>query len=409
MKLLPDDPRLTGYVLGELDEADARLVERAAASDPAIRLTLQELERTCGFLGDVLGPMGEAKLRPRQRRAVLKASTEEDRQLQAEQPKERRSRAGWMMAGAAAAVMVAAAMLGRGGRSGEGTVDAVALLPAPGPGAGTIQVATAGQVQQGTPQAPQGSEGIVSGPAFLQRTRSLSEAPLPSLTQLPVTADLGGFATDSSLRLPVVTGTGSAVWVRRWIRERGELPPRDAVRVEELVNSLTIPTRPLGDGLECGVGSMRCPWNAERMLVAVALRSRDEDSVGLTVRSLSDEPRRVVGSYGMRSDAKLPTTLPAGRSQLVLLEFSGGSDLGSIELQDGRGHQFVLRVADQEAPQEDLLRVATMAAFGLWLRHEEVSSEDLQKLLEVSRQEDPIWMDACRLIETALGLSAEQR
>ena len=61
MKITPDDPRLTDYVLGELSAEDAVAVDRAAAADPAIRLSLNELERTMSWLGETLALQAEMK------------------------------------------------------------------------------------------------------------------------------------------------------------------------------------------------------------------------------------------------------------------------------------------------------------------------------------------------------------
>ncbi|WP_353566797.1 VWA domain-containing protein [Haloferula sargassicola] len=397
MKLLPDDPRLTAYALGELDDDESRRVERAVAADPALRISLDEIERTCGFMSDVFGAAGEARLRPSQRRAVLKASEPEPavvRKSPAWKP--------WLVAlGAAAAVVLAAVMLGQlgAGRKSPGTMlEAVALLPAPGPSSGSTRVASGGEETT----APSGSGGA-PGDRFRELAKKISQAPLPVRSALPATTDLAGFSAGSELRLPVVTGTGSAVWVRRWIEERGMLPPRDAVRVEEMINSQTLPMKPLGDQLEAGVASMPCPWAPDRWLVGISLRAPEREVQGLVLRSLSERPRRVVGSYVTRSDAALPTTLPAGRSQLVLMEFSGEGALGTVELSDAAGHAFSLEIPE-EKPDPAMLRAATQAAFGLWLRDEEVSADDLKKLLERTRDDDPIWMAQWRVIERALTL-----
>ena len=42
MKLNPDDPRLSSYLLGELAPGEAAEVERALAADPALRVAVDQ-------------------------------------------------------------------------------------------------------------------------------------------------------------------------------------------------------------------------------------------------------------------------------------------------------------------------------------------------------------------------------
>jgi Ca-activated chloride channel homolog len=52
--ITPDDPRLTAYVLGELDDADRAAVEAALAADPACRQAVEELRQTSAVLFEAL-------------------------------------------------------------------------------------------------------------------------------------------------------------------------------------------------------------------------------------------------------------------------------------------------------------------------------------------------------------------
>ena len=73
MKLDPEDPQLSAYLLGELSAEDASAVERAAAADPALGLALRELESTHRLLANTLAP-GSATLLPRQRETIRRAA-----------------------------------------------------------------------------------------------------------------------------------------------------------------------------------------------------------------------------------------------------------------------------------------------------------------------------------------------
>lgn len=53
-KLLPEDPKLTAYALGELDAADHAEVEAAVRADPALQAAVAEIQALCGQLSTVL-------------------------------------------------------------------------------------------------------------------------------------------------------------------------------------------------------------------------------------------------------------------------------------------------------------------------------------------------------------------
>jgi secreted protein with Ig-like and vWFA domain/anti-sigma-K factor RskA len=52
--ITPDDPRLTAYVLGELDDADRAAVDAALAADPECRQAVEELRQTTAVLFEAL-------------------------------------------------------------------------------------------------------------------------------------------------------------------------------------------------------------------------------------------------------------------------------------------------------------------------------------------------------------------
>ena len=60
-KLLPDDPRLTAYALGELNLAECAVVEAALRADPALRVVVEEIRATArqieaALAGEVVAP-----------------------------------------------------------------------------------------------------------------------------------------------------------------------------------------------------------------------------------------------------------------------------------------------------------------------------------------------------------------
>src|SRR6478752_7586471 len=75
MKLHPEDPRLTAYVLGELGAEESAAVENAAAADPAIEAEIRQIRAIRQFLSDRLAPPDSALL-PGQRDAILQTARE---------------------------------------------------------------------------------------------------------------------------------------------------------------------------------------------------------------------------------------------------------------------------------------------------------------------------------------------
>ena len=74
--------------------------------------------------------------------------------------------------------------------------------------------------------------------------------------------------------VPVMAGRTSFVWVERYLRERGQLPPKDAVRLEELVNYPDY-----NENAEAQVGGVAltselvpCPWNEDCLLLGLLLQ-----------------------------------------------------------------------------------------------------------------------------------------
>jgi hypothetical protein len=53
-RILPDDPRLTAYALGELDSPEREAVEAALQAQPALRATVEELRATAARIEDAL-------------------------------------------------------------------------------------------------------------------------------------------------------------------------------------------------------------------------------------------------------------------------------------------------------------------------------------------------------------------
>jgi hypothetical protein len=234
---------------------------------------------------------------------------------------------------------------------------------------------------------------------------------MPDVEHLPLTGDLANFGRSPETRLPVVVGRSSLGWVSRWILEKRELPPKNAVRVEELINSASLPRGEALSGLGLAIETMKCPWHEVSQLITVQLHAEEEELRDLVVNYRSDAERRVLGSFAIRGDAALPTVLPAGRSNLVMLEIrSSGSDHGDLSIGQGdvtTKHSVPSPLAE---PSAGMRHSALMAGFGLWLRDEGVTSRNLRKMLDGSADDpDPVRAEVRRVVREALELSKAER
>ena len=72
MTLDPNDPKLTAYALGELDDAERAAVEKALDDSPALREAVEEIRRTADLLAEHLQSEPAPALTPEQRQAVLR-------------------------------------------------------------------------------------------------------------------------------------------------------------------------------------------------------------------------------------------------------------------------------------------------------------------------------------------------
>ena len=98
--------------------------------------------------------------------------------------------------------------------------------------------------------------------------------------------------------------TASYSMVRRFLNQR-QLPPRDAVRVEEMVNYFTYNYRPPTDRrpFAANVEIASCPWNEKHRLVRIGLKGRE---VAIDKRPPSNLVFLVDVSGSMQSPNKLP-------------------------------------------------------------------------------------------------------
>src|SRR5205823_5810884 len=107
--------------------------------------------------------------------------------------------------------------------------------------------------------------------------------------------------------------TASCSNVRRYLTD-GRLPPRDAVRAEELINYFSYDyPQPRGeDPVSLTTDLSRCPWNDKHLLVRVGLR-------GKTLDPRQMPPRNLVFLVDTSGSMSPPNRLPLLKESLKLL------------------------------------------------------------------------------------------
>lgn len=457
MNLTPDDPRLTAYLLGELSGEERKQVEHAVASDPALRMTLAELEQIQKRLVNALSPTPD-RLLPRQREAVLNAARHADAlALQPSRavplPVRKAGTTPWkaLFGAAAAAAAVIGVYVALLPEKPQGAMQhphpeparpnsdllplEVALLPAPGPTHPTTGL-------QDTARAVGGAQDLNrcfelrqqalrnEGDLFLRKVaESLAQSPVPQPSNLPtlVPRSCVNPADQPTMRLPVHAGRSSLGWVVDSIRNRHQLPSPQTVRIEEMLHAFDL--RPTGitavsSGVSLAVEPLVCPWKPSAVLALVALRCGTET------------PRQVLASYqahpgqvsryrllgfsaleGIESqDKDLPTRMPGRSGVCLAIEIEPTSTdgaLGEVSWSvDGTSAPSVSisRPGDTE-PTDDARFAALVCTFGQWLAKDPNTHIDAEIVAALNRENTSDHLPADRsdfihLVSEAIHLSA---
>ncbi len=113
--------------------------------------------------------------------------------------------------------------------------------------------------------------------------------------------------------ISVDVDTASYANVRRFL-EQGQLPPPDAVRIEEMLNYFSYDYAPPADGKPFGVHieTAACPWNTKHRLARIAIKGRE-------VPRDKRPPSNLVFLIDVSGSMDQPNKLPLVKASLAML------------------------------------------------------------------------------------------
>lgn len=364
--LQPDDHRYTAYVLGELPPKEAQIIAEKAADDQSLA---DEMAKTQA-LGKLLCEAYEREglsLHPVQRAVIRRVGQSQE----ALAMRSARRRGDWFRGAgialaAAAAIILALFILAKTPTSSSSQAKTepeqlqmeVVLTPAAIANWGGETIDENSKPELAASDEPTGAASDASSSEMAEARREFSKRVLsdperffdsaehtarrqllPEAKSFIPLHENAYLATSESpnTTVPVMAGRTSFAWVERFLRERGQLPPRDAVRLEELVNYPDYQ-----ENAEAQVGGVAltselvpCPWNEDCFLLGLLLQrqpgSAEKEKVAVQLNI--DEDRvaqyRLLGfaqpdgEVVAGADASHP--LAAGNSTYVFYEIRPGT------------------------------------------------------------------------------------
>ncbi len=385
MKLHPEDPRLTAFVLGELSPEETLAVEQAVAGDPALQAEVAGIRSARQFLTERLVSSAD-KLLPAQRQNIRLAARAASRpagvisfaSLQA-----------WLIPMAAAAVLALATFI-------------LMQMPA-------------------DPKTSADAKPVpVSNPPSTAPAVEPLLDPVKPLSGLPAIAQRTAVSpTDfPTLDLPVRTEKSNWEVVANSIRNDGKLPPPESVRLEEILNHFPLrlsgtaaiarsaanPWHP--DNRESGLSThvatlsselIACPWKPSATLLLISLRASTLQDSEIKL-SFHPNPANVLryrllgcSPNGNDPSVKLPTRLPAGAVVNLVLEIepsAAGEALGSIDWSaDGATAPTIpLTLNKSVEPSDDARFGALVCTFAQWLSGDQQGLIDAEVVAALARE-----------------------
>jgi len=368
MNIDPEDPRITAYILGELEPEDAAAVERAAAGDPAIQEKIREVREFQRFLKTRLATP-TAQLLPRQRENIRRDA---GKGITSAAVISWNSFHHWIIPAAAAAVLALATFL-------------LVRMPPDKPAQITAKTA-ATQPPPASAKPPAAAPGVTPPPALPAIARQVF---------IPATAA-------PTLELPILPGKPNLTAITESIVRAGKLPSADSVRLDEILNSFPLrlngtaaiarggspPWHP--DNRDSGMSAhvatvstemIACPWKPSATLLLISIRANGQKACDVKI-AFRANPYNVSRYRLFGFPAKIgtpagnpPSKLPAGSYSTLAMEIEPsrpGGDLGTLEwsADDKPAPPISLHHKTDAEPSDDARFATLVCTYSQWLAHE---------------------------------------
>ncbi|MBK1835579.1 VWA domain-containing protein [Roseibacillus ishigakijimensis] len=439
-ELQPDDPRVTAYALDELSTEEASLLASQGPSDDFLRSERVKTQALGKLLSEAFEREGQVAVPAPARIETFPAETGSAPVtiLRSARGQEAWLRGVGLSFAVAASIALVLVLLARTpvGQTLQARLEPeelqmeVVLTPAALASWGSSQaqpaVPPASREPAADPAEPEPliseaqrefAQQILNDPQrfFASAERTARRQYLPPADSFAPLHENGYLSTreSPSTTVPVMAGRTSFAWVERFLRERGQLPPRDAVRLEELVN---YPDYREKAGAQVGGVALTSelvpsPWDEDVLLLGLLLQRQpgSAESEKVSVELHVDEERvaeyrllgfaRPDGDVVPGADASHP--LAAGNSTYVFYEIRPGSQpfdevpLGKVSLavsSDSASTQHrdltVPAIPTRWVESSNSFRTAaTVAAYALVLRDSPYKgSLDLARVESLARQ-----------------------
>ena len=408
MKLTPDHPDFTAWLMGELPQDQAAAFEREIAADPALQLVAKEQQDFMQQLTQWMGGSQEV-LDGRQREKILTAARHRDMPNVVSLPMQRGNRSWTWITLATAALAVIGTWIGwqfplKDGKSDlafDEVTREIAMLPADAPGFPTesdVMVPPTTTAVGGSAAVKQQGEMWSRKPDEYMRlvAKRLATGPLPSVAEVPTQRERGfvSAAQHPVAPLPLRIGTASWSWVKRSIVEQGRLPHASLIRPEEIIQAFASTRDSQAAWGKLAFRAMVLPGetSTDRKLVMLTLYNGENSTQELDwyYRAPAGSSYRLIG-FGSSSSvsASYSQTMIAGAFVQVMLEVihpAKSDDLGMMFVR-WKGEETGVGVTPQVVSAETKF-MRLLFDYCQWLRNPQQQHSSLIAMVnELDREE----------------------
>jgi len=376
-----NDPKLTSFVLGELNAEESREVQQAMIADPAIAAEIALIEESCDTI-----KQGYANQTPQlnaTQRGKVFAANDEATPTNIVSINEK----GWLpwagAVGAAAAAIIAIAYFAEPGSSIVSGPNFAAMSETPLTQRLALQATpwNVTSTQTSEVSITKDSLNITNHPKQYQAFTAQSKATLKTPSQVTSTSSWIGTSDQSSTTLPLVSANFSWNWIQKNAKNLNDTN-RGIIRTEEIINHNHLKFTPdlTINGVDAKVSTTVSPWNEQSIVAVIQLHNPTTKTVkdlsaGITVGE-DVKQFRVIGYSDPSSNSTLINTkvnAESGYSHTLLVELeldqpiSDIDTLFSLHLRTGSDNQQgTYGFAPDETPDQSAEVFVGLAFWSQW-------------------------------------------